>query len=100
MRLARAARPNAHLLQLSEMRLPLIAFIDVILFILMYFLLAGTIDAEAIERGDTHRAGEVTVAAATERAAAIGKVELDSNCSDAAQVIPAPPCKHPNLPKY
>jgi biopolymer transport protein ExbD len=48
-RLARAARPNAHLLQLSEMRLPLIAFIDVILFILMYFLLAGTIDAEERE---------------------------------------------------
>ena len=49
MRLARAARPNAHLLQLSEMRLPLIAFIDVILFILMYFLLAGSIDAEERE---------------------------------------------------
>jgi biopolymer transport protein ExbD len=48
-RLARAARPNAHLLQLSEMRLPLIAFIDVILFILMYFLLAGSIDAEERE---------------------------------------------------
>jgi biopolymer transport protein ExbD len=44
-----AARKDAHLLQLSEMRLPLIAFIDVILFILMYFLLAGSIDAEERE---------------------------------------------------
>ena len=49
MRVTAAARKDAHLLQLSEMRLPLIAFIDVILFILMYFLLAGSIDAEERE---------------------------------------------------
>ncbi len=49
MRVTPAARREGRLLQLSEMRLPLIAFIDVILFILMYFLLAGSIDAEERE---------------------------------------------------
>ena len=44
MRVASARRKG--LLELSEMRLPLIALIDVILFLLMYFLLAGSLDAE------------------------------------------------------
>jgi len=48
-KVAAAGRREARMLQLSEMRLPLIAFIDVILFILMYFLLAGSIDAEERE---------------------------------------------------
>ena len=37
------------LLELSEMRLPLIALIDVILFLLMYFLLAGSLESEERE---------------------------------------------------
>jgi len=37
------------LLDLAEMRLPLIALIDVILFLLMYFLLAGSLESEERE---------------------------------------------------
>ena len=44
-----AARRNSGLLELAEMRLPLIALIDVILFLLMYFLLAGSLEAEERE---------------------------------------------------
>ena len=44
-----AARRRAGLLEPSEMRLPLIALIDVILFLLMYFLLAGSLEAEERE---------------------------------------------------
>ena len=40
------SRGRTGLLELSEMRLPLIALIDVILFLLMYFLLAGSMEAE------------------------------------------------------
>ena len=43
------ARRNSGLLELSEMRLPLIALIDVILFLLMYFLLAGSLESEERE---------------------------------------------------
>ena len=44
-----AARRSSGLLELSEMRLPLIALIDVILFLLMYFLLAGSLEAQGPE---------------------------------------------------
>ena len=44
-----AARRNSGLLELTEMRLPLIALIDVILFLLMYVLLAGSLDSEERE---------------------------------------------------
>ena len=43
------ARGAQGLMQLSEMRLPLIALIDVILFLLMYFLLAGSLEGEERE---------------------------------------------------
>lgn len=43
------ASKSTKLLELSEMRLPLIALIDVILFLLMYFLLAGSLEAEERE---------------------------------------------------
>lgn len=44
-----SAPRNRGLLELAEMRLPLIALIDVILFLLMYFLLAGSLEAEERE---------------------------------------------------
>lgn len=59
MRMVSARR--AHLLDPAEMRLPLIALIDVILFLLMYFLFAGNLESE--ER-------ELAVALAAERATA------------------------------
>ena len=43
------AAKRTKLLELSEMRLPLIALIDVILFLLMYFLLAGSLEADERE---------------------------------------------------
>lgn len=43
------ARGGGGLLELAEMRLPLIALIDVILFLLMYFLLAGSLQSEERE---------------------------------------------------
>jgi biopolymer transport protein ExbD len=52
-----AARRNSGLLELSEMRLPLIALIDVILFLLMYFLLAGSLEAEERELAATLGSG-------------------------------------------
>ena len=52
---------RAHLLDPAEMRLPLIALIDVILFLLMYFLFAGNLESE--ER-------ELAAALAAERATA------------------------------
>ena len=51
------ARRNAGLLELSEMRLPLIALIDVILFLLMYFLLAGSLESEERELAATLGSG-------------------------------------------
>jgi biopolymer transport protein ExbD len=59
MRMISARR--AHLLDPAEMRLPLIALIDVILFLLMYFLFAGNLESE--ER-------ELAAALAAERATA------------------------------
>ena len=59
MRMVSARR--AHLLDPAEMRLPLIALIDVILFLLMYFLFAGNLESE--ER-------ELAAALAAERATA------------------------------
>lgn len=47
MRMASSRRSG--LLDLAEMRLPLIALIDVILFLLMYFLLAGSLESEERE---------------------------------------------------
>jgi biopolymer transport protein ExbD len=44
-----AAPRRGGLLELAEMRLPLIALIDVILFLLMYFLLAGSLEGEERE---------------------------------------------------
>jgi biopolymer transport protein ExbD len=44
-----AARRRGGMLELAEMRLPLIALIDVILFLLMYFLLAGSLESEERE---------------------------------------------------
>ena len=44
-----AAPRRGGLLELAEMRLPLIALIDVILFLLMYFLLAGSLESEERE---------------------------------------------------
>ena len=44
-----ASPKRSGLLELSEMRLPLIALIDVILFLLMYFLLAGSLESEERE---------------------------------------------------
>ena len=52
-----SARRNSGLLELSEMRLPLIALIDVILFLLMYFLLAGSLEAEERELASTLGSG-------------------------------------------
>ena len=40
----------------SGLRLPLIALIDVILFLLMYFMFAGSLDAEEAELGTAIRA--------------------------------------------
>jgi biopolymer transport protein ExbD len=51
------ARRNSGLLELSEMRLPLIALIDVILFLLMYFLLAGSLESEERELAATLGSG-------------------------------------------
>jgi len=59
MRMISARR--ARLLDPAEMRLPLIALIDVILFLLMYFLFAGNLESE--ER-------ELAAALAAERATA------------------------------
>ena len=59
MRMISARR--AHLLDPAEMRLPLVALIDVILFLLMYFLFAGNLESE--ER-------ELAAALAAERASA------------------------------
>lgn len=52
------ARGTQGLLQLSEMRLPLIALIDVILFLLMYFLLAGSLEGEERELAAALAAGQ------------------------------------------
>lgn len=52
-----AARRQSGLLELSEMRLPLIALIDVILFLLMYFLLAGSLESEERELAATLGSG-------------------------------------------
>ncbi|MDX2115722.1 MAG: biopolymer transporter ExbD [Planctomycetota bacterium] len=52
----------------SHIRLPLIALIDVILFILVYFIFAGTIDAEE---------AELDTAIRTERRAAPSAADLD-----------------------
>jgi biopolymer transport protein ExbD len=52
-----AARRSSGLLELSEMRLPLIALIDVILFLLMYFLLAGSLESEERELAATLGSG-------------------------------------------
>jgi biopolymer transport protein ExbD len=51
------ARRRSGLLELSEMRLPLIALIDVILFLLMYFLLAGSLESEERELATTLGSG-------------------------------------------
>ena len=51
------ARRRGGLLELSEMRLPLIALIDVILFLLMYFLLAGSLESEERELATTLGSG-------------------------------------------
>lgn len=47
MRMVSARR--AQMLEPSQMRLPLIALIDVILFLLMYFLFAGNLESEERE---------------------------------------------------
>ena len=52
-----AVRRRSGLLELAEMRLPLIALIDVILFLLMYFLLAGSLEAEERELASTLGSG-------------------------------------------
>lgn len=52
-----AAPRNRGLLDPAEMRLPLIALIDVILFLLMYFLLAGSLEAEERELAATLGSG-------------------------------------------
>jgi biopolymer transport protein ExbD len=54
------SRRRTGLLELSEMRLPLIALIDVILFLLMYFLLAGNLEAEERELAATLGSGRAT----------------------------------------
>jgi biopolymer transport protein ExbD len=54
------SRRRTGLLELSEMRLPLIALIDVILFLLMYFLLAGSMEAEERELAATLGSGRAT----------------------------------------
>lgn len=54
------SQARSGLLQLTEMRLPLIALIDVILFLLMYFLLAGTLEAEERELASTLGSGRDT----------------------------------------
>ncbi len=54
------SRRRTGLLELSEMRLPLIALIDVILFLLMYFLLAGSMEAEERELATTLGSGRAT----------------------------------------
>ena len=48
---------SSGLLDLAEMRLPLIALIDVILFLLMYFLLAGSLESEERELAATLGSG-------------------------------------------
>lgn len=75
MRMVSARR--AQMFDPAEMRLPLIALIDVILFLLMYFLLAGSLESE--ER-------ELAAALAAERASAAAASALAPQIVDVVRV--------------
>lgn len=75
MRMVSARR--ASMFDPAEMRLPLIALIDVILFLLMYFLLAGSLESE--ER-------ELAAALAAERASSSSASALVPQIVDVVRV--------------
>lgn len=60
----RLARPRG--LDPASIRLPLIALIDVILFILLYFMMAGTLSAEEADLATALRAEKAQAAAAAD----------------------------------